>query len=496
MKSKYLVIKLIAIVVFLVASVVLASSYWLTNIFGLVNLETIIFNFMVSIKGADSILIRSYAVYLAIALVLTAIYSALILKLGRNKKAFIALLALSFSWLLAAAYYIEHNHGIYAYFNRPDSQFIEEEYVRVKPEQITLSPLAGGNPRNLIFLVLESAEETFNNPTLLSQPLMPQLDALRRENTSFYGYEPLFGTRISIAAISSFLLGIPLKIPIDENTYDNTNFTSFLPGTLSIMRPLEDYGYKIDIFMGLSGQYSGEDNFIRTHAQNATLHDLAYFEQQYHDVNLPENKGLNWGVKDAYLYRRVKEFLSENYDKGRFFVMIQTVDSHIPSGYVEPGIKRRWNDIRDSFAEASKMAYDFVTWAQKQPFAPNTTIVVIGDHLFMKPKLGNVRLPPDPHDFPHLVKATDPKREIYNVFINPVPRISVQQQQRSFSAVDIAPTLLESIGFNVPDGKFGLGVSLFRSNPTLIEQFGYTRVDSEFGAKSAFYQNFYFYPEE
>lgn len=42
---------------------------------------------------------------------------------------------------------------------------------------------------------------------------------------------------------------------------------------------------------------------------------------------------------------------------------------------------------------------------------------------------------------------------------------------RDFSSLDIAPTLIESIGFSIDKHKLGFGVSLYSGEPTLYEIF-------------------------
>jgi phosphoglycerol transferase len=269
-------------------------------------------------------------------------------------------------------------------------------------------------------------------------------------------------------------------LPIDGNSSDGRIFSSFLPGMISILELLEDNDYKIDIFMGSDAFYSGKDNLIATHSQNAEIHDLNYFFAHHPDA--PQRQTSPWGLPDQYVYERAREFLRSNYSKefaGNFFVMIETLDTHLNDGYLLPGVKPQYHDIRDSFVQADKMATAFVNWVKTQPFYKDTTIVIVGDHLIMADNLGAVALP------------HENQRSVYNVFINHVPFISPLRQKRRFSTYDLAPTLMESIGAILPQGRLGIGHSLFRPEPTVYERVGFQYFDAELRKASTFYDRFY-----
>jgi phosphoglycerol transferase len=125
------------------------------------------------------------------------------------------------------------------------------------------------------------------------------------------------------------------------------------------------------------------------------------------------------------------------------------------------------------------MAADFVQWARQQLFYVDTTIVIIGDHFLMASELQGTVPPYE-------------KRDIYNVFINAAPPpMDNLAACRTYAAFDIAPTLLESIGANLPAARFALGRSLFRSESTLAEQLGMVELNEELAARSPFYQQFF-----
>ena len=83
-------------------------------------------------------------------------------------------------------------------------------------------------------------------------------------------------------------------------------------------------------------------------------------------------------------------------------------------------------------------------------------------------------------------------REIYNVFINPALTLDSSAQRRVYAAFDMAPTLLESAGARLPEGRYGLGTSLFRpGQPTLLEAKGVEYYEAEIHKESSLYRSFF-----
>jgi phosphoglycerol transferase len=112
---------------------------------------------------------------------------------------------------------------------------------------------------------------------------------------------------------------------------------------------------------------------------------------------------------------------------------------------------------------------EFVEWCQKQDFAENTLIVIVGDHLF-------------PNKFPgkFLARPNINNRKWVTILINPTK--NPETRRRQFTSIDIAPTLLEAMGFDIAEHRFGLGVSLYSEEKTLLEIFGADSLEKELQA--------------
>ncbi|MBQ8347238.1 MAG: hypothetical protein IJY17_06515, partial [Alphaproteobacteria bacterium] len=141
---------------------------------------------------------------------------------------------------------------------------------------------------------------------------------------------------------------------------------------------------------------------------------------------------------------------------------------------------------RDWIKENPVQTGGWGTWPANHPEMPvsdelaasaakvsDTAIVVIGDHLARRNPL-----------YDTLEKSEN--RFIFNRFVNINLPVSTE---RSFSMLDLGATLLEMLGFVLPQKGLGLGRSLLSSQePTLIEKYGIEHIHGEILKNSAFYK--------
>ena len=53
--------------------------------------------------------------------------------------------------------------------------------------------------------------------------------------------------------------------------------------------------------------------------------------------------------------------------------------------------------------------------------------------------------------------------------------------------MDMFPTVLYALGFDIEGDRLGLGTNLFSSEQTLAEKFGYAYIDEELSKSSLYY---------
>ena len=136
----------------------------------------------------------------------------------------------------------------------------------------------------------------------------------------------------------------------------------------------------------------------------------------------------------------------------------------------------KYNNFLDVVTCSDKEIGNFVNWIKEQPFAQNTVIILVGDHITM----GN-------DVFEQIVK--NPNREIINIFIEPTGKRNISEN-RVFSTMDFAPTILSLAGAEIKTNSFGLGRNLLTANPTLLEEMGNTFIE-ELERFSKYYQTFF-----
>ena len=353
------------------------------------------------------------------------------------------------------------------------SNFIEEHYVDTKSMSITTS-----NKRNLIFIYVESLESTYfnkNDGGDSNDDLMPNLTKLSNEYINFSnnsligGAYSASGTTWTVAGIVAQTAGVPLKLPIDGNSYGN--FSSFLPGVYSLGDILKENGYNQVFMMGSDAAFGGRDSYLKNHG-DYTIYD---YNTAIEKGKITSDYYVWWGLEDGKLFEYAKEEILNlsKQDKPFNFSML-TVDMHFPDGYLSSECEKKYDsNFSNVIACTDNKLGDFISWAQKQDFYENTSIVIVGDHLSM-----------DANYFKNLSAGYE--RTVYNLFINSCATTD-NYKNRAFSALDIFPTTLASMCFEIEGNKLGLGVNLFSDEETLIEKYGLDYVNEQLFMKSTFF---------
>jgi phosphoglycerol transferase len=79
-------------------------------------------------------------------------------------------------------------------------------------------------------------------------------------------------------------------------------------------------------------------------------------------------------------------------------------------------------------------------------------------------------------------------RTVYNCFINSEKNVEeLNLTNRIFTAMDIFPTVLSALGFEIEGNRLGLGTDLFSSEKTLPEALGFETIEEETNKYSKYY---------
>lgn len=487
-------------------SVFFMMIIWLLGVFPNVDIDQAIFTAITPIDGTSSaVLVSFYLEVIALPLLLTSLNLILILKekqiaiiLPRGKSFKIApcLCRHPILWLLVLVTLVtgysqyKLRYMQYAYYAMlPPGDLYEKHYI--DPAKVTFT--FPEKKRNLIILYLESMEITATDAEhggLLRNNIIPELTRIAEDELSFSNGEKLggatqvSGTTHSIASLTCLNLGVPLilKIPhlssfasFDERSFNFSKFKieSFMTGGYGLGDLLYDNGYNLTFSMASNKDFGCLGQFLEAHKK----FNIKTSEEYKAEGRLPKDYNVWWGFEDEKLYRFAREDISALAKEDTPFAYIFfTADTHSPGGYCDekcPNIY--FEKIHNVYAGASQKVYDFIMWAKMQDFYENTTIVIMGDHLYMGGDL-----------YPLTVHTSE--RHTYNAFINSA-KTTDKNKNRQFTTFDLFPTVVESLGIDFDAKGLGLGISLFSGEKTLLEQKGVNRLNAEIGRKSEFYEN-------
>lgn len=366
--------------------------------------------------------------------------------------------------------------GVSEFINNQSStaEFIEEHYKN--PSDVAL-----GFPeqkRNLITIYLESMETTYADEEsggALEHNCMPELTELAMEYEDFSGTDTklnggnsMSGSTWTIAAMFAQTSGIPFQVSIGDNAMGTQEH--FFPGLVCLGDILETAGYKQSLLIGSEASFGGRDLYFRDHG-NFEILDYNYALQ---NGQIPRGYKVWWGYEDKRMFALAKEKVLELAAGSEpFHLTLLTADTHFEDGYVCEDCSNAFGD--DQYANviacSSKMVKEFVEWIQQQDFYENTTIVLTGDHLTMDKNFCS--------DVPG-----EYARKTYTCFINSAAENELPDVRREYTTMDMFPTILASIGVEIPGECLGLGTNVFSSCQTLLERFGYEKLQNEVAKRS------------
>ena len=340
------------------------------------------------------------------------------------------------------------------------TQIYEKEYI--SPANINLSPEA--TKRNLVVLYIESLEADYADADGIN--LIPRLSALAKENYSFPGFYQLFYTDATISGQAAGMCGLPFKAELDNNNLFSL-LNNNLPNARCLPDILKENGYNTYFIKSGSLSFANTAGFVKEHSFDLA-EGVDELIRHYPGVT-KKAAGNDWGIKDSVMYEIAKEkILRLAAENKPFLVMITTVDTHEPTTFLDPSCPQKFGDKRDIVFCADKMAADFLDWLQKQDFYPETTVLVLGDHI----SIGKNSVYPEKTE-----------RKIFNMILNPVGGLIAQPHE--WTTLDIAPTVLAALGFD--NNGMALGRSLWKKEATLKEKYG-QKLDLEFNKNSNFYR--------
>ena len=486
-RNKLLLILFTFLTFFIV--LLLLTNIWIYNNFGNVKIQEILFTLLSPTSGTDSSVIYSYILKVVLLSFLICIVFVCFIFYLRKKlsiKAFKYLKCIGSIFivvsLIVSLFYTNNRYEILSYYThqsqkttiynkkkvhkKKNTEYIgDSTIIYQNPQDVKISE---DNTNNLIYIYLESYENAFldkENGGVKNYNCLPELTELAKQNINFSnsdqlgGALPFTGTTWTIASMTSQLTGLPLKVEV-ANDMDKQN--QFMPGAKTFGDILKENGYTQELMIGSQKEFAGTDKLFLQHGFDKIC-DLNSLKEE----NTFKSSELNeWGLDDYKLFELAKDEITQLAQTGKFNFTMATIDCHMPKGFLCKYCPHTYqNRYENIYACQSKLVNSFIDWCKTQSWYENTTIVLVGDHPTMAQQYTS--------DIPSTYQRTT-----YNCFIN--SKASTDRiKNRQFTHMDMYPTTLAAMGFNIEGNKLGLGTNLFSKLPTIIEKYGQDYIEEE-----------------
>ncbi len=474
--------------IFTVLAVVLTSfavllaraCQWMLKTWTGLTMEELIYHLNTSLEGTNPDMIWDF-VYscVTVAIVVCVILCIACMILKRKRVLYRCLLVtvsvLSVIVIGASLHNVWTTLDVSAYADNKStySTFIDDNYV--DPRDVSMEFPA--QKRNLIYIFLESMENTYadlQNGGAYEENFIPELTKLSEENENFSDSQSVLnggytmpGTTWTIGAMFGHSTGLPLNIPIQQNSMDTQD--SFFPDIVSLGDILDSAGYHQTLMIGSEASFGGRELYFQEHGD----YEICDYNYAVQNGWIPSDYRVWWGYEDKRLFEFAKNKLTElGASEEPFNFTLLTVDSHFEDGYLCEDCPDTFGDNQyaNVMACSSSKVGEFVAWVQQQDFYENTTIVISGDHLTMD------------SDFCENI-SPEYQRKVYTVYINSAVE-KKNTSYRSYTTFDNFPTTLASLGVKIEGERLGLGTNLFSERATLSEIHGYETEASEISKKS------------
>ncbi len=463
--------------VYLLALTLAGAGFWVKKTYG-IGFRQLLATLLSPVKGTGTdviVKVAQFAVPLLAAFVVLYLLAAWFC--SRRKRFLRAERIIAWGAVLSLTASLVYNnitYDILGYLRETAGQSMIYEQYYVPPRDATIEQ--DGKRKNLIYIYMESMETTYASQSdggAQAVNYMPRMTALAEENVSFSDSEGLGGfhctvnTGITMAALFASTSGVPYMM----DAIESGDGGEVAPGIISLGDILSRMGYRQEFLCGSDGDFGGRKAYFEQHGGYEVLDLYAAREKGY----IPENYYKWWGFEDEVLYRIAKEELLKLAEGDEpFNLTMLTVDPHHMDGYVCELCGDEYdNQTANVIACADRQVADFISWCQEQDFYEDTVIILSGDHPRMDTSLVDG------------ISYYD--RTIYNCFINTGAEGEIPAENRTFTTMDMFPTILSAMGYRIEGERLGLGTNLFSGQPTLAEEKGFDWLEEELSQSSGYY---------
>jgi phosphoglycerol transferase len=321
--------------------------------------------------------------------------------------------------------------------------------------------------KNIIFMYLESVERTYRDipETTAAFASLAQIESA---GLSFDNIHQIYGTHFTAAGMLATQCGIPLLpngiINVARKLRGRTeseelDFEGFMNHVVCLGDILAQDGYIGSYVNGSNLAVFNKGSLFQSHGHERV------FGVDVLDGPREEVYENNWGLSDATVFQYAQDELEYLVSLDRPFTMsLLTLSTHGPDAELDPGCD--YPLIDDSRIPAAiKCTGDHVVRMLEKldelGIADNTIVVVLSDHLAMRSSIS------------HVLKARDQdRRNLVTVLGAGAPLVISEEG----TMLDVYPTILKLMGYEIADSRANMGVSLLSEHSTLAQRVGVTKL--------------------
>lgn len=314
--------------------------------------------------------------------------------------------------------------------------------------------------KNLVTIYLESMEPTFSDATLFGRNLLQPLDDVTGDGwQQIDSYAQGDGLGWTMAGIVATQCGIPIKsagggaaAPTGEGEEGEEVFNEigahaehYLPGITCLGDVLTEAGYTNHFMGGADGTFANKKLFMTDHGY-ANFLDRSTWKAE------GETRMNRWGLEDERLFDRAAQKVDELRAAGTpFNLTMLSVDSHRP-GFPGSTCTASGDDLERAITCSMQYVGGFVKHLEEIGALEDTVVVLMGDHKYMMPDA----------DLFKGKSAAGVTRTVFNRFWSPD---GATVHTASTDQYAMLPSILDLLGFEVPEGRAGIGVSAVGDYP-------------------------------
>jgi len=338
---------------------------------------------------------------------------------------------------------------------------------RLQPPRISSKP---ETQKNLVIVYLESLERSYGQIPEI-KPFYKPIQALADQGTELTNIIQTAGTNYTIAGIIATQCGIPLfsnglKTIFFRNGVE-ASMENFLPNIHCLGDQLQDDGYLLSYMNGASLDKFSKRSFLLEHGYTRLL-DKANVsdEKKAGQTNI-------WGLDDALLFELATKEFDTLVSKNQPFVQsMLTTSTHGPDAFLDHDCAPTPDAVSQmprAIECTGFLVTNFIEHIRNSPVGDDTIVVVLSDHLSFTNTVnaGLQSVGKDRRNFFTLLDQTGAKTV-----------------DRHMAAFDIYPTLLETLGYTVEDGRANFGISLSSPLQNLTEELGVPTLNKIFSGNA------------